>query len=206
MHNRATPLEAASGPGDLPSWPNGSRWPSQAPEGVRASRLPARVALTPRATPPHRCVGPPDELEILLAALRFRHWRGCLVALLERYDGWGTALQHATSGVDTMPPADDALLADVISVLNMLPAELVGQDKALARALLACPFLLRTATDARTGEPWEPLDQTFRSFSAWRDVRLALMSNIPWPERDFIDWALEQLACARSTNVGALRP
>lgn len=206
MHNRATTFGAASGRGDLPDMPNGPHEPTFAPDGVRAFNSPAPVVVGPRATPPLKCAGSPDELEILLAALRFRHWRDCLVALLERYDGWSAARQHTTGGLDTIAAPDDAPLTDVISVLDTFPAQLAGQDKALARALLACPFLLRTAADAHTGEPWEPLEQTFRSFSARRAVRLALMPGIPWSERDFIDWTLEQLTCARSSNWGALRP
>ncbi|MBL8348445.1 MAG: hypothetical protein JNN03_23665 [Rubrivivax sp.] len=128
------------------------------------------------------------------------------MALLERYDGWGAAQQRTNGGLDTVAAPDDAPLADVISVLDTLPAQLAGQDKALARALLTCPFLLRAAEDAHTAEPWEPLEQTFRSFSARRAVHLALMPDIPWPERDFIDWTLEQLVFARSSNWGALRP
>lgn len=206
MHNRATTFGAASGRGDLPDRPNKPHGPTFAPDGAGAFNWPERVVVAPGAAPPLRCASSPDELEILLAALRFRHWRGCIVALLERCDGWGAARQHTTGGLDAMAALDDTPLADVISVLNTFPAQLAGQDKALARALLACPFLLRTAADANIGEPWEPLEQTFRSFSARRAVRLALSPGIPWPERDFIDWTLEQLACARSSNWGALRP
>jgi hypothetical protein len=156
--------------------------------------------------PPPRCVGQHDELEILLAALRFRHWRGCLGELLERYDGWGVSRQHTTDGLDATAAPHDPSLADAVSVLDTFPAQLAGQDKAFASALLACPFLLRAAADVHTGEPWEPLEQAFRSFSARRPVRLVLMPCIPWPERDFTDWTLEQLACTRSSNWGALRP
>lgn len=205
MHNRAATLGATSGRGDLPDWPNKPHGPTFAPDGARASDRPARVVAAPRA-PPLACASSPDELEILLAALRFRYWRGCLVELLDRYDGWGTALQRTTGGLDAIAARDDAPLADVISVLDTFPAQLAGQDNALARALLACPFLLRSAADAHTGERWEPLEQTFRSFSGRRSVRLALIPCIPWPERDFIDWTVEQLACARSSNLGALRP
>jgi hypothetical protein len=205
MHNRATTFGAASGRGDLPDRPNKLHRLTFFPDGARASNWPAPVVVAPRETP-LKCADSPDELEILLAALRFRHWRGCLEELLERYDGWGAALQRTTGSLGARAAPDDAPLADVISVLDALPAELAGQDKALARALLACPFLRRTATDAHTSEPWEPLEQTFRSFSARRAVRLALMPCIPWPERDFIDRTLEQLVFARSSNWSALRP
>lgn len=206
MHNRTTPFWAAPDQGDLSSRPKAPHRSHSRPAGPGDSNLPARVALAPRATPPLRCAGQPDDLEILLAALRFRHWRGCLVEVVDRYDGWGAARQRATGDLGAMAAPDDAPLADVISVLDTFPAQLAGQDKALASALLACPFLLRTAADAHTGARWEPLEQTFRSFSARRPVRLALMPDIPWPERDFTDWTLEQLACARSSNWGALRP
>lgn len=103
----------------------------------------------------------PDLLQ-LLSAKGFARWHRALLTLIARYEGW---LAH----YEFDPTCDPDLrpLAELIRLVESLPAAIRGEHIDFARELVqCCDFCCREGLDRATRTSWNPLQQSYRDFLA----------------------------------------
>jgi len=138
------------------------------------------------------------DLRELLASRGLSHWKGLIEDLTARYAGWLTDYWCDDQfDLDLWPEAD------VIKVLVAMPPANRGDDLAFARALAECDFLVRLARDLKTGQPWDPLSQSYREFAASHEVEPYWGLQAPWTPAAFAYWAVARLASLQAGNAGS---
>lgn len=130
------------------------------------------------------------DILVLLCPLQFEHWY-CLIDLLcKRFDGWYAAYE----GSDESTP-DYRPLYEVIAALRGFPVALAGDDSALARVLVGCEFICRSARSCWPSTiAWNPMDEPFLVFAGRHGRPYPYWASEPiLPVQVWVNWLLSQL-------------